>query len=341
MGSSSNRGLTADGTGSPLGLGYFDSRRAMIDGFVARHFTWPGTLRLHGAALGWDILRAPVNVVLSPILVLTRIAAYLCRFTGWRGGADWLARRRILLRTSVARRVEALRRRHARLVASIGSTAYTIIWNNGRNVRQELEKMYLEITIIILSTLINGLLAMSELAIVSARPARLKLLADKGRRGKATEMPLTAHDRSAATDRGPTLGLVAADSDRAVHGPRGFREDRPKFVAVDRTHRADGPAAPLAECDGEHRLRDRLRLLGDGASYFHADPVRQRRDGAGNHRALSFAQREGRSVARLRAAGIGLLHGFRSSHHLVRRMSARQDLLVGKAASGPWHECHE
>jgi len=75
---------------------------------VARHFAWPGTLRLHGAALGWDILRAPLNVLLSPVLVLTRTAAWLCRRAGWRGGADWLVRRRILLRTSVARRVEVL-----------------------------------------------------------------------------------------------------------------------------------------------------------------------------------------------------------------------------------------
>lgn len=80
----------------------------MIGGFIARHFTWPGTLRLHGVALGWDILRAPINVALSPILVLTRIASYLCRRAGWRRGADWLARRRIILRTSVARRVEVL-----------------------------------------------------------------------------------------------------------------------------------------------------------------------------------------------------------------------------------------
>lgn len=75
---------------------------------MARHFTWPGTLRLHGAAFGWDILRAPLNVALSPILVLTRIAAYPCRRAGWRGTADWLAGRRILLRTAVARRVEVL-----------------------------------------------------------------------------------------------------------------------------------------------------------------------------------------------------------------------------------------
>ncbi len=108
MGSSSNRALKADGSGNTLGLDYFDGRRGKIVGFVARHFTWPGTLRLHGAALGWDILRAPLNVILSPILVLTRIAAFFCRSAGWRSCADWLARRRILLRTSVARRVEVL-----------------------------------------------------------------------------------------------------------------------------------------------------------------------------------------------------------------------------------------
>ena len=43
--------------------------------------------------------------------------------------------------------------------------------------------MYLEIAIVFVLTLINGVLAMSELAIVSSRPARLKLLADKGSRG--------------------------------------------------------------------------------------------------------------------------------------------------------------
>jgi putative hemolysin len=50
--------------------------------------------------------------------------------------------------------------------------------------------MYLEIAIVIFLTLINGLLAMSELAIVSARPARLRILADKGNKGAATAMRL-------------------------------------------------------------------------------------------------------------------------------------------------------
>ncbi|ADZ70412.1 hemolysin family protein [Polymorphum gilvum] len=43
--------------------------------------------------------------------------------------------------------------------------------------------MLLEIAIVIGLTLINGLLAMSELAVVSARPARLKAAADRGSRG--------------------------------------------------------------------------------------------------------------------------------------------------------------
>lgn len=87
---------------------YFDGLRSAVDPFVKRHFSWAGTLRLHRDALGWDVLRAPVNVVLSPVFILTRIAAYLCTRVGWRRAGAWLARRRILLRTSVARRVENL-----------------------------------------------------------------------------------------------------------------------------------------------------------------------------------------------------------------------------------------
>jgi len=50
--------------------------------------------------------------------------------------------------------------------------------------------MYLEIAIVILLTLINGLLAMSELAIVSARPARLRMLAARGSKGAETAIRL-------------------------------------------------------------------------------------------------------------------------------------------------------
>lgn len=50
--------------------------------------------------------------------------------------------------------------------------------------------MYLEIAIVLMLTLVNGVLAMSELAIVSARAARLKVLADKGSKGAVIALKL-------------------------------------------------------------------------------------------------------------------------------------------------------
>lgn len=82
-------------------------RRAEVDAFVARHFTWPGTVRLHRAALGLDVLRAPVNVVMSPLLLLMRLVAWVVRRLGLARAADWLAGRQLILRTDVAARVEA------------------------------------------------------------------------------------------------------------------------------------------------------------------------------------------------------------------------------------------
>jgi hypothetical protein len=87
---------------------YADECRARIVGFARRHFTWPGTFRLHRAAFGLDILRAPANAVLSPLLVATRLLSLLCGWLGLAPQSRWLAGRRILLRTAVSRQVEAL-----------------------------------------------------------------------------------------------------------------------------------------------------------------------------------------------------------------------------------------
>jgi putative hemolysin len=50
--------------------------------------------------------------------------------------------------------------------------------------------MLVELLIVFLLILVNGVLAMSELAVVSSRPARLKVLADGGSRGAAIAMRL-------------------------------------------------------------------------------------------------------------------------------------------------------
>ncbi len=51
--------------------------------------------------------------------------------------------------------------------------------------------MLLEISIVIILTVLNGVLAMSELAVVSSRPARLKVLADQGSRGASIAIKLS------------------------------------------------------------------------------------------------------------------------------------------------------
>ena len=50
--------------------------------------------------------------------------------------------------------------------------------------------MILEIFIVIVLSLVNGVLAMSELAVVSARPARLKVMAADGNKGAAVALKL-------------------------------------------------------------------------------------------------------------------------------------------------------
>lgn len=52
--------------------------------------------------------------------------------------------------------------------------------------------MFIEVALVLLLICLNGLLAMSELAIVSARPARLKVQAERGRRGAGTALSLAA-----------------------------------------------------------------------------------------------------------------------------------------------------
>jgi putative hemolysin len=52
--------------------------------------------------------------------------------------------------------------------------------------------LYIEIAVVVVLICVNGLLAMSELAVVSSRPSRLSAMADKGSVGAATAIKLAA-----------------------------------------------------------------------------------------------------------------------------------------------------
>ncbi len=53
--------------------------------------------------------------------------------------------------------------------------------------------MFVEILIVVVLTVINGLLSMSELAVVSSRPARLRVMADQGNQGAEVALKLAEH----------------------------------------------------------------------------------------------------------------------------------------------------
>jgi uncharacterized protein DUF6635 len=87
---------------------YAAACRARIPAFAARHFGLAGTLRLHQEALGLDLLRAPLNVLLvGPALFLRLATAVLSRL-GLVAVAGWLAGRQLFLETRLAQRVADL-----------------------------------------------------------------------------------------------------------------------------------------------------------------------------------------------------------------------------------------
>jgi len=87
---------------------YIATRRTRIPYFVDRNFGFRGALRLHRAALGADLIRAPVNLVLAIPHTLKLLAAGLLALIGDRRAADAVSRLPTQLRTAVAREVDWL-----------------------------------------------------------------------------------------------------------------------------------------------------------------------------------------------------------------------------------------
>ncbi|WP_242500390.1 DUF6635 family protein [Tropicimonas sp. IMCC6043] len=77
-----------------------------MNAFVRRHFSLRGSLRLHRAALGRDLLAAPLNVALAPVFLLTRLVAMALALIGLRRAGRWLLDRPIFIHSALARRLE-------------------------------------------------------------------------------------------------------------------------------------------------------------------------------------------------------------------------------------------
>lgn len=87
---------------------YFAERRARVKPFVDRHFSVAGAAAIHRKALGWDLARAPANLLLAVPHLAVRLASAWSRALGATRAADYLKDRKLLFDTDVAREVEWL-----------------------------------------------------------------------------------------------------------------------------------------------------------------------------------------------------------------------------------------
>lgn len=85
---------------------YCAERRERIDGFVADNFGLRGSLALHRHAVGWDLLRAPANLLLAVPVLAARTGAKAARRGGMERLAGRLERHPGFLRTAVAQELE-------------------------------------------------------------------------------------------------------------------------------------------------------------------------------------------------------------------------------------------
>ncbi|MDP2903377.1 MAG: hypothetical protein Q8N96_09770, partial [Methylovulum sp.] len=89
-------------------LAYIDSRRQLITPFIETHFSFKGAWQINKRAIGWDMLRAPANMLWAPVYFLGHSVGSASRQLGIRTVAEKLDYLKPGLRTDVEREVEWL-----------------------------------------------------------------------------------------------------------------------------------------------------------------------------------------------------------------------------------------
>lgn len=87
------------------GLTPNDNLQAEVNAFVRATFGLRGTLRLHRFAFGFDLLRAPANVLLAPVFLVIQLIALSARAIRCHKASVWISQRKIMLETNVSKQV--------------------------------------------------------------------------------------------------------------------------------------------------------------------------------------------------------------------------------------------
>src|ERR671910_146946 len=85
---------------------YFDSRRARVDEFVERHFSFAGSFSMHRKAIGWDMLKAPANIALAVPQLATKLAASGAKAAGADRLSEYLGSCKLVFDTEVGQEIE-------------------------------------------------------------------------------------------------------------------------------------------------------------------------------------------------------------------------------------------
>ncbi|MFD0464749.1 DUF6635 family protein [Microvirga aerilata] len=87
---------------------YFESRRARVDDFVDRHFSFTGSVSMHRKAVGWDMLKAPANIALAVPQLAAKLAAAGAKAVGADRVSEYLGSRKLVFDTEVGNEIEWL-----------------------------------------------------------------------------------------------------------------------------------------------------------------------------------------------------------------------------------------
>ena len=87
---------------------YVESRRAKVDEFVERHFSFSGSLSMHRKAIGWDMLRAPVNIALAVPQLATKLLAAGAKAVGADKASEYLGSKNLMVDTDLGQEIEWL-----------------------------------------------------------------------------------------------------------------------------------------------------------------------------------------------------------------------------------------
>ncbi|WP_339805401.1 DUF6635 family protein [uncultured Marinobacter sp.] len=87
---------------------YVREREHRIDGFVRHHYSFRGALKIHRHAIGWDVVRVPVNIVWSVVNIFLALLGFVAGLVRLKKLQNWIKKIPPGLETDMDRQISWL-----------------------------------------------------------------------------------------------------------------------------------------------------------------------------------------------------------------------------------------